>query len=161
MNEIKVEKEGACKVGGRGRNNGRGGYRLDKPFMPKTPEFEVGCDTLEGFIFDCSDLKQTDLYNSTMKEIIGYVGREYSNGGEIKSTIENKKLLPNHPSERDGARRLCKAHLGTSAGLVCPPRQSYHLQLTVCIYPYAWRVHRHHGCEPQGTERIRENEREL
>jgi hypothetical protein len=108
MSEIKVEKAGAGKAGGRGRNNGRGGYmHKDKPVTPKTPEFEGRCDALKGFIFDCSDLKQTDLYNSTMKEIIGYVGREYSNGGGIKSTIENEKLyliaIPDDPTVLENA----------------------------------------------------------
>jgi hypothetical protein len=72
MSEIKVEKACAGKAGGRGRYNGRGGYRhKDKPVTPKEPEFEGRCDTLKGSIFGCSDLKQTDLYNITMKELIG------------------------------------------------------------------------------------------
>jgi hypothetical protein len=93
MSEIKVEKACAGKAGGRGRKNGRGGYmHKDKPATPKEPEFEGRWDALKGSIFDCSDLKQTDLYNSTMKEIIGYVGHKYTNGGDIKSTIKNEKL---------------------------------------------------------------------
>jgi hypothetical protein len=36
--------------------------------------------------------RQTDMYSATMKEIAEYVGREYSNGGDIRYTVENEKM---------------------------------------------------------------------
>jgi hypothetical protein len=33
------------------------------------------------------------MYSATMKEIAEYVGREYSNGGDIRYTVENEKVF--------------------------------------------------------------------
>jgi hypothetical protein len=72
----------------------------------KTPTFKGRCDSLKGFIFDCSDGKQSDTYNTAMTEVIGYVGREYVNGGDIRSTIENEVMfqveVPKDPVPKEG-----------------------------------------------------------
>jgi hypothetical protein len=107
MIEVKVEKPAVAKGTGRNRYSGRGGYKqMDKPVNLKIPEFEGRCDALKGFIFNCLDRKQTDMYNNSMKEFVRYVGREYLNGGDTKSTIENEKLyviaIPKDPVVADG-----------------------------------------------------------
>jgi hypothetical protein len=47
-----------------------------------------------------------DAYNTTMKEIIGYVGIEYVNDGDIRSTIEYEVMfqveVPNDPVPKEG-----------------------------------------------------------
>ena len=46
-----------------------GGFK--KPIM-KQPKFEGKCEELKGFIYDCSDARQADMFTKTMKEIAGY-----------------------------------------------------------------------------------------
>ena len=81
--------------GGRGANEKqkpharRGDKESYKP--PRTthsPRFKGNSHDLEGYIFDCSDNKQADIFVHTLKRIAEYVGTEYRNGGNIRSTIE-------------------------------------------------------------------------
>jgi hypothetical protein len=106
ISEVKIEKPGAPKAPTKSRYGGRGGFTNRKPATEKAPEFEGRCDSLKGFVFDCSDGKQSDAYNTTMKEIIGYVGREYVNGGDIRSTIEYEVMfqveVPTDPVPNQG-----------------------------------------------------------
>ena len=53
-----------------------------------SPKFKGKSHDLEGYIFDCSDNKQADIFVHTMKRFAEYVGTEYRNGGDIRSTIE-------------------------------------------------------------------------
>jgi hypothetical protein len=53
--------------------------------------FSGKCDGLSGFVYDCSDGKQSDHYNIVTKEITEYIGREYAYGGDIRWTIMNLK----------------------------------------------------------------------
>jgi hypothetical protein len=103
---VKIEKPGAPKAPTKSRYGGRGGFNHRKLATEKAPEFEGRCDSLKGFVFDCSDGKQSDAYNTTMKEIIGYVGREYVNGGDIRSTIEYEVMfqveVPTDPVPNQG-----------------------------------------------------------
>jgi hypothetical protein len=93
MSEVNIETPGAPKAPTKSRYGGRGGFNRRKPANDKAPEFEGKYDSLKGFVFDFSDGKQSNAYNTTTKEIIGYVGREYVNGGNIKSTIEYEVMF--------------------------------------------------------------------
>jgi hypothetical protein len=93
MNEVKIKKgtTGAVKAPNHAR---RAGYRTKpKAIVNCDPEFKGRCDALKGFIFDWSDERQIDMYSATMKEISEYVGREYSNGSDIRYTVENEKMF--------------------------------------------------------------------
>ena len=81
--------------GGRGTNEKqkpharRGDKESYKP--PRTmhsPRSKGNIHNLEGYIFDCSDNKQADIFVHTLKRIAEYVGTEYRNSGDIRSTIE-------------------------------------------------------------------------
>ena len=81
--------------GGRGANEKQNPHarRGDKesykpPRTTHSPRFKGNIHDLEGYIFDCSDNKQADIFVHTMKRIAEYVGTEYRNGGDIRSTIE-------------------------------------------------------------------------
>ena len=67
-----------------------------------SPRFKGNSHDLEGYIFDCRDNKQADIFVHTMKRIAEYVGTEYRNGGDIRSTIEQNERfaipLPLAPS---------------------------------------------------------------
>ena len=67
-----------------------------------SPRFKGNSHELEGYIFDCSDNKQADIFVHRMKRIAEYVGTEYRNGGDIRSTIEQNVIftipLPQAPS---------------------------------------------------------------
>jgi hypothetical protein len=47
------------------------------------------------------------MYSATMKDIAEYVGREYSIGGDIRYTVENKKMfvvqVPAYPIDKASA----------------------------------------------------------
>jgi menaquinone-dependent protoporphyrinogen IX oxidase len=60
--------------------------------MAREPKFARKCDGLSGFVYDCSDGKQSDMINILTKEIAEYVGREYPFGGDIRGTIQNLLL---------------------------------------------------------------------
>ena len=81
--------------GGRGANENqkphtrRGDKESYKPGRTThSPRFKGNSHDLEGYIFDCSNNKQADIFVHTMKRIAEYVGTEYRNGGDIRSTIE-------------------------------------------------------------------------
>jgi hypothetical protein len=66
----------------------KGGYRGNRykttvATMAREPKFAGKCDGLSGFVYDCSDGKQSDRFNIVTKEIAEYVGREYRFGGYI------------------------------------------------------------------------------
>jgi hypothetical protein len=53
-------------------------------------KFDGRCDDIKGFVFDCADSKQADRYNTTMREITAYAGRNYYYGGDIRWWIKNE-----------------------------------------------------------------------
>ena len=59
--------------------------------MPRAPKFEGKCADLKGHIYDCSDVRQSDQYTKTTKEIAEYVGRTYKYGGDTRLTVETLK----------------------------------------------------------------------
>ena len=71
--------------GGRGANEmkkphtRRGDKESYKPGRTThSPRFKGNSHDIEGYIFDCSDNKQADIFVHTMKRIAEYVGTEYS-----------------------------------------------------------------------------------
>ncbi len=86
--------------GGRTRP-GRGGSRQrhhcpNQATNQPSSKFQGQCEALKDYIFDCSDYKQADRYVNTVKRISEYVGSEYKNGGDIRSSIvnETKFMIP-------------------------------------------------------------------
>ena len=55
-----------------------------------TPKFKVNSADLEGYTFDCSDYKKSEMYLSTIKRIAEYMGTEYKYGSDICITLENE-----------------------------------------------------------------------
>ena len=55
-----------------------------KPVV-KQPKFEGHCKDLKGFIYDCSDPSQADMYTKTTKELVEYAGRTCKHGANIYS----------------------------------------------------------------------------
>ena len=55
------------------------------------------------YYYDCSFESQGDKFVTTSKAIIGYVGREYTYGGDIRATLENMTPFmiptPSDPAE--------------------------------------------------------------
>jgi hypothetical protein len=76
------------------KKGGYGGnwYKTTVATMAREQKFAGNCDGLSGFIYDCSDGKQSDRFNIVTKEIAEYVGREYPFGGDIRWTIQNLSL---------------------------------------------------------------------
>jgi hypothetical protein len=66
--------------------NGRRAFK--KPNIQQA-KFEGKCVGLKGFIYDCSDSKQADIFTKTMKEVVEYVGQTYSYGSNMRLAIEN------------------------------------------------------------------------
>jgi hypothetical protein len=93
----------------------RGGYRGNryKPsaatVVAREPKFEGKYDGISGFVYDCSDGKQSDRFNIVTKEIAEYVGREYAYGGDIRWTIQNlKHYVEEEPEELGETKSIVK-----------------------------------------------------
>ena len=78
-----------------------------KGFAPKSIKFEGKCADLKGHIYDCSDVRQSDQFTKTTKEIAEYVGRTYKYGGDTRLAVETLTVptipIPADPAE--GANR--------------------------------------------------------
>ena len=78
-----------------------------KGFVPRAPKFEGKCMDLKGHIYDCSDVRQSDQYTKTTKEIAEFVGRTYKYGGDARLAVESLKKpefeMPSDPI--DGASK--------------------------------------------------------
>jgi len=74
-----------------------------KGFVPRAPKFDGKCADLKGHIYDCSDVRQSDQYTKTTKEIAEYVGRTFTYGGDARLAVETLKLpimtIPVDPPE--------------------------------------------------------------
>jgi hypothetical protein len=70
-----------------------------KGFMPRTPKFEGKCADLKGHIYDCSDVRQSDQYTKTTREIAEYVGRTFTYGGDARLSVETLVLTTFAPPD--------------------------------------------------------------
>jgi hypothetical protein len=84
------------------------GYRGNwyRPAVAREPnpeqKFQGKYDSLKGFVYDCSDGKQSDRFNIFTEEIAEYVGREYPYDGDIRWTIQNLEMFgEDEPKELD------------------------------------------------------------
>ena len=76
-------------------------YGYHKPMIPRQPKFEGKCDDLKGHIYDCSDVRQSDIFMKTTKETGEFVGGTYKYGGDIRLVVENLELpVMAEPSDR-------------------------------------------------------------
>jgi hypothetical protein len=57
------------------------------------PGFQGGCDELVGHVFDCAVGKQADRYTVTMKEIVEYIGINFTYGSDIRWRLEHEEEL--------------------------------------------------------------------
>jgi Reverse transcriptase (RNA-dependent DNA polymerase) len=60
--------------------------------VPKQPKFEGECKDLSGNIFDCTGAKQAVTFINTRRALANYVGREYTNGGDMRTVIEDLEM---------------------------------------------------------------------
>ena len=74
--------------GGRGGHSGQPG----RPYAPSRQWFEGETEALKGHIYDLIRSKSADLFITTTKQIAGYVGRTYTQGGDIWLAVENLTL---------------------------------------------------------------------
>ena len=93
--------------GGRGdrSNQSRSGQIQNQKSRPVTQKFKGNYSDQEGYIFDCSDSRQSEKYITAIKRITEYVGAEFKYGGDIRSSIENSKHfdipMPTAPGKND------------------------------------------------------------
>jgi hypothetical protein len=93
MNEVKMEKSTGSPAGA--AHPKRGGFKPKaRTAAVQQPKFEGRCDDLKGFTLNCTDSRQTTGFNTSIKELTKYVGRTYTYGGDIRWTVENKKMFP-------------------------------------------------------------------
>ena len=79
------------ETGAAGKKTGGAGQSF-KGFAPRAPKFEGKCVDLKGHIYDCSDIRQSDQYTKTTKEIAEFVGRTYKYGGDMRLAVETLKM---------------------------------------------------------------------
>ena len=75
----------------RGGRVGRSG-QPGRPYAPSRQRFEGETDALKGHVYDLIGSKSADLFITTTKHIAGYVGRTYTQGGDIRLAVENLTL---------------------------------------------------------------------
>jgi len=78
---------------GAGRIPGRSTTQPQQPVQQSSSKFKGNCLSLEGQIFDCSDYKQANKYQSTIKQISEYIRSEFKHGGDICSSIMNEAKI--------------------------------------------------------------------
>jgi hypothetical protein len=70
---------------------------------PCQPRLQEKCDELKDHIYDCSNLRQADVYSKTTKEIGEYVGRTYRYGSDIRRAVQTLTMpvmtIPADPAE--------------------------------------------------------------
>ena len=89
MSEVKVKAEG-----GKGGNDREVGETKKKGFNFKGPQrtkCEGQCEALKGAIYDCSDVKQADIFIKTSKDLSNYVGQTMKFGGDMRIAIVTLK----------------------------------------------------------------------
>ena len=65
-----------------------GCHAFKKPVIQQA-KFEGKCAKLKGYIYDCSNSRQADIFTKMTKEIAEYVGRTYKYGNDTKLVVEN------------------------------------------------------------------------
>ena len=90
MSEVKVKAEGGD--GGKDREVGKAqkkGYNFKGPQRAK---FEGKREAFEGAIYDCSDVKQADIFVMTTKDLSNYVvGQTMRFGGDMRIAVVTLK----------------------------------------------------------------------
>jgi hypothetical protein len=100
-------KDESSKPSPQGNQHGNCRRAFKKP-PTRQPRFQGKCYELKGHIYDCSDSRQSDLYNKTTKEIGEYVGRTYRYGSEVRRAVQ-KLTMPSMPVPADPAEGVNKA----------------------------------------------------
>ena len=59
---------------------------------PRQVKFEGDCEDLAGHIYECSNIKQADIFIATTKKIAIHVSQKYTYGSDIKKAVENLKI---------------------------------------------------------------------
>jgi hypothetical protein len=77
----------------------------------KQPKFEEKNEDLKGHIYDCSDLRQWDVFVMTTREISEYVGSNFKYGSDVRLAIENlampEMVEPGDPTAAASMTQLC------------------------------------------------------
>ena len=95
--------------GGKPRHNfKRNNFTTD---AAKEAKFEGREEKLKGYIYDSVDFKQADMYTRTTREIADHVGRNYTNGADVRQAIM-KGVTPTFATPISPAA-------GADAGTVC------------------------------------------
>ena len=89
---INIKSEDAPKDGGSDKK--KPGYNYHNNTKPSTKlVFDGDCIELRGYIFDCSDTKQADLFVKTSVKLSEYVGKTYKYfPGDIQTLVKNLEM---------------------------------------------------------------------
>ena len=82
----KTAKEAPGGSGNKGRNHDNGGR-----FFHRRPKIEGACKELKGCIFDINKGKNVESYSKNVRMIAIHVAQCYTDGGDIRYTIEKMK----------------------------------------------------------------------
>ena len=78
--------DGGCPLrGGRVGCSGQAGG----PYTPSHQHFDRETEALKGHVYDLIGSKSADLFITTTKQITGFVGHTYTQGGDIRLAKEN------------------------------------------------------------------------
>ena len=119
------------------------GFQKPTPRMtntaPRQGKFEGKCDGLKDYIYDCSDMRQSDIYAKTTKEIAGYVGRTYKYGSDTAVAIENLSLpVLSFPAEPALNATESEKYVWRKRVDECLKQESYLIQNMKTLYALVW-----------------------
>jgi hypothetical protein len=106
--KVKIEAGAGAPKDNKDGDKKAKGYNFSKGAKASIPtnKFEGKVDALKGFYYDCSDVKQSDMFVKTTKEIAGYVGRTYKFGGDTRIAVESLEMpkfaVPDDPPDDAG-----------------------------------------------------------
>jgi hypothetical protein len=153
--ETSARKEAAPVKRGGYRGNRGNRYKPAAITVTRELKFNGKCDSLIGFVYDCSYGKQSDRFNIVTKEIAEYVGREYPYGGDIRWTIQNLELFKEEePSELAASSSVLKNYVGKTRGQVHKERKQVEGELPNGILASYRSVHGVHACQARSGSGI-------
>ena len=107
--------------------------------VPRQTKFEGRCEDLKGHIYDCSDVRQLDIFARTTKEVAGHVGRTYKYGSDAAVTVE-KLALPTLTFPVDPGMNVTEAdkYIWKKRVDECLKQESYLCQIMKTLYALVW-----------------------
>jgi hypothetical protein len=105
----------------------------------KQPKFEGKNEDLKGYIYDCSDSRQSDVFVITTREISEYVGSNFKYGSDVRLVIENLAMpaMP-EPADPTAAATMTQLRIWEKSVDEHVKRKTYLVENMKTVYSLVW-----------------------